>query len=62
MLKRVSVKDREGNVLQQLNVGDVVEATYDAGHYWVSCPSIYKDEAELIPDPIDERFIELSNN
>lgn len=62
MVKPVKVRDWEGNVLQELRVGDVVEATYDAGHYWVSCPSIYKDEAVRLEDPIDEQFIQLSDN
>lgn len=48
MIKPVMVKDIDGKVLQELRVGDIRVATYDAGHYWVSCPSIYKDEAVRI--------------
>ena len=47
--KRVIFKDREGTVLRTFEVGDIHEATADAGCYWVSSPGgIYKDEAELV--------------
>lgn len=61
LIKPVAVRSG-GIVIQELAVGDIREATFDAGHYWISCPPIYKDEGVLVGEPIDERFIQLSNN
>lgn len=47
--KQVVFKDREGNVLKTYEVGSILEATADAGHYFVtSMGGIYKDEAKLV--------------
>ena len=62
MLKPVVVRDRNDRVIEHLRVGDVVECTMDCVHYWNACPPIFKDEAELIEEPIDESRIQLSNN
>lgn len=62
MVKSVTVTDLTGKVVQRLEVGDIREATYDAGTHWVSCPSVYKDEAVRLEDPIDDRYIQRSNN
>lgn len=62
MTKSVIVRDCEGNVTCEYKVGDILEASADAGHYWVAGPGIYKDEAVRLDDPIDERFIQLGEN
>lgn len=49
-------------MLSHWPVGHVVHVTADVGHYWVGYPSVYKDEGELLPEEIDERYIQLSNN
>jgi len=67
MIKTVVVKDCENNIQRIYNVGDVLEATGDHGHYWMAGPGIYKDEAIQIhenkttPDMIDFPHIVLSN-
>jgi len=62
MIKPVLVRDRDGNVLFTYDVGDVIEAAGERPHYYIAGPGIYKDEAVRLEDPIDERFIQLSNN
>jgi hypothetical protein len=62
LIKPITVRSIDGVIVQELAAGDICEATFDAGHYWVSCPPIYKDEGIVVEEPIDERFIQLSNN
>lgn len=62
LIKPVIVRTADGEVIQRLEVGEVREVTADGGHYWVSSVPIYKDEGVPIEEPIDERFIQLSNN
>lgn len=62
LIKPVIVRTLDGEVIQRLEVGEVREVTADHGHYWVSCPPIYKDECVPVEEPIDERYIQLSNN
>jgi hypothetical protein len=46
--KKVVFRDMYETVLVTYEVGDIVEATADAGHYFVTpMGGIYKDEAEI---------------
>jgi hypothetical protein len=50
-IKQVVFKDMHGTVLKTYNIGDVVEYTAKAGHYWVTgMGGIYFNEAVEIPD------------
>jgi hypothetical protein len=49
--KEVTFKDWTGTgaILRVYKVGDIIEATADGGHYWItSMGGIYKNEAELV--------------
>lgn len=49
--KEVVFEDWEGTIFKVYKVGDIIKATADAGHYWVTfLGGIYKDEAELVED------------
>jgi hypothetical protein len=42
-------RDQSGNALRTINAGEVLEATADTGHYYVtSIGGIYYDEAEIV--------------
>lgn len=46
--KLVTFRDRAGHVLKEYQPGELLNATADAGHYFVtSMGGIYKTEAEL---------------
>jgi hypothetical protein len=46
--KQVVFKDWNGKVLKVYEIGQIINATCDAGHYWVTnMGGIYKDEATL---------------
>ena len=46
--KEVIFKDMTGAVLKTYKPGDVIEATFDAGHYFgTAMGGIYKDEAKV---------------
>lgn len=42
-------RDQSGNALRTINAGEVLEATADTGHYYVTTMGgIYYDEAEVV--------------
>ena len=47
--KQVTFRDSEGTILRDYSVGDVVQATADTGHYYVTpMGGIYHDEARIV--------------
>ncbi len=47
--KQVTFRDGEGAIIRDFSVGDVVTATADTGHYFVtSMGGIYHDEARIV--------------
>ncbi len=48
-VEEVTFRDCKGNVLKVYAVDDIVQATADMGHYWVTAwGGIYKTEAVLV--------------
>ena len=49
LTKDVTFKDWNGDIVKAYKAGDILEASADGGHYWVTAlGGIYKSEAELI--------------
>lgn len=48
-IKQVIFKDQSNIIRKVYNVDDVIESTFDAGHYYVTTMGgIYKDEAVIV--------------
>ena len=62
LLKPITHHDMHGTQTGHWPIGSIVEVSADHGTYWYGSPNVFKDEGELLDEPIDESFIKLSNN
>jgi len=46
--KQVVFKDNRGNITHVFEIGDILQASHDTGHYYITgVGGIYHDEAEV---------------